>query len=121
VQDTENRLGHLRELTVDPFGKLLFDVIVGLDLHSENKNDCYGAIFVLACAAANIESNFCHEMVTLLVNKQQQRVTYASSAEPPEVEKLKAFVFNHSREQKMNFIDLLDKFVSGICFLYHQN
>jgi hypothetical protein len=33
VQDTENQLTALRTLTVEPFGKLLFDVIVTLDLH----------------------------------------------------------------------------------------
>ncbi|KAG5668925.1 hypothetical protein PVAND_016835 [Polypedilum vanderplanki] len=119
IQDTENRLQHLRELTVEPFGKLLFDVIVGLNLHSENKNDCYGAIYLLACASRT-EINFCHETVTALVNKQKERVTYATDSDTPEVEKLKNFVFSHSREQKMSFIDLLDKFVSSICFLYHQ-
>lgn len=107
-------------MTVEPFGKLLFDVIVGLDLHSENKNDLHGCIFILGCAAHSIESNFCHEMVTALVDKQKARVTYATAAETPEVEKLKSFVFRHSREQKMQFIDLLDKFISSICFLYHQ-
>lgn len=121
IQDNENRLAHLRELTVEPFGKLLFDVIVGLDLHTENKNDCYGCVFILACASLSPESNFCHEMVTALVNKQKERITYATAIETPEVEKLKSFTFTHSREQKMQFIDLLDKFVSSICFLYHQN
>jgi len=120
IQDTENKLILLKELIIEPFGKLLFDVIVGLNLHSENKNDCYGAIYLLGCAAPSAEANFCHEMVTALVNKQKCRVTYATEADTPEVEKLKGFVFNHSREQKMNFIDLIDKFVSGICFLYHQ-
>jgi hypothetical protein len=120
IQDTDNRLAHLRELTVEPFGKLLFDVIVGLNLHSENKNDCYGAIYLLGCASRSTEMNFCHETVTALVHKQRQRVTYATESDSPEVVKLKAFVFSHSREQKMSFIDLLDKFVSGICFLYHQ-
>lgn len=121
IQDTENRLGPLRELTVEPFGKLLFDVIVGLDLHSENKNDCYGCIFILGCASLSPESNFCHEMVSTLVNKQKEHITYATASETIEVEKLKGFAFTHSREQKMLFIDLLDKFVSSICFLYHQN
>lgn len=111
----------LRELTVEPFGKLLFEVIVGLDLHNENKNDCYACIFVLGCASLSSDSNFCHEMVNKLVNKQRERTTYATVSETTEVEKLKNFSFTHSREQKMLFIDLFDKFVSSICFLYHQN
>lgn len=122
IQDTEFKLGPLRDLTVIPFGKLLFDVIVGLDLHSENKNDCYGCIFILACASSSSpESNFCHEMVTSIATKQKERITYATAEPSQEIEKLRTFNFTHSREQKMQFIDLFDKFVGSICFLYHQN
>jgi hypothetical protein len=117
----ENRLMPLRELTVEPFGKLLFDVILGLDLHTENKNDCYSAVYILSCAASPPDRNYFHELIAALVNKQKERVTYTTSVDSPEVEKLRSFVFSHSREQKMNFIDLFEKFISSICFLYHQN
>jgi len=40
IQDSEGRLHELRNLTVVPFGKLLFEVIATFDLHKENKNDC---------------------------------------------------------------------------------
>lgn len=120
IQDSENRLGALRELTVEPFGKLLFDVIVTLDLHNENKNDCYGAIYTLCCASPEPSANFCHETVHQLVERQKGRQTYVGQGDAPEVEALRIFSFRHSREQKMAFIDLLDKFVSSICFLYHN-
>jgi hypothetical protein len=107
-------------LTVDPFGKLLFDVIVTLDLHNENKNDCYGAIYTLSCASIEPSRNFCHEMVSALVERQKERLTYVGVGDAPEVQTLKSFAFRHSREQKMSFIDLFDKFVSSICFLYHN-
>lgn len=120
IQDSENRLDSLRNLTIEPFGKLLFDVIVTWDLHSENKNDCYGAIYTLCCASIDPSSNFCHETVRALEERQKTRSTYVSAEDTPEVEALKAFTFRHSREQKMAFIDLLDKFISSICFLYHN-
>lgn len=120
IQDSDNRLGVLRNLTVEPFGKLLFDVIVTLDLHSENKNDCYGAVYTLSCASTEPSANFCHETVQALFERQKGRLTYADAGDTPEVEALKNFTFRHSREQKMAFIDLLDKFVSSICFLYHN-
>src|SRR4051812_31947172 len=69
IQDSENRLQMLRALLVEPFGKLLFDVIVTLDLHSENKNDCYGSIYTLCCASPDPSSNFCHETVRMLSEK----------------------------------------------------
>lgn len=119
VQDSAH-LNDLRSVTVEPFGKLLFDVIVTLDLHSENKNDCYGAIYTLACASINPKANFCHETVHLLREHQRERLTYVTELETPEFATLKEFNFKHSREQKMNFIDLIDKFISSICFLYHN-
>lgn len=105
-------------MTVEPFGKLLFEVIVTLDLHSENKNDCFSAIYTLCCAEPN-RNNFCHQTVRALVERQRGRLTYVAE-NGPEVDALLAFSFRHSREQKMAFIDLLDKFVSSICFLYHN-
>lgn len=120
IQDSDNRLGSLRNLTVEPFGKLLFDVIVTLDLHSENKNDCYGAVYTLCCASSDPSANFCHETVQALVERQKGRLTYVDAGDTPEVEALRNFSFRHSREQKMAFIDLLEKFVSSICFLYHN-
>lgn len=120
IQDSDNRLGSLRNLTVEPFGKLLFDVIVTLDLHSENKNDCYGAVYTLCCASSDPSANFCHETVQALVERQKGKLTYVDAGDTPEVEALRNFSFRHSREQKMAFIDLLDKFVSSICFLYHN-
>lgn len=120
IQDNENRLFELRNMIVEPFGKLLFDVIATLDLHNENKNDCYGAIYSLSCASPDPSSNFCHETVRALVEQQKSRSTYVTECDTPEVEALKIFVFRSSREQKMGFIDLLDKFVSSICFFYHN-
>ncbi|CRL08225.1 CLUMA_CG020975, isoform A [Clunio marinus] len=120
INDQDNKLGMIRNLTVEPFGKLLFDVIVTLDLHNENKNDCYSAIYTLCCASADPSSNFCHETVAALVERQKGRLTYVGEGETPEVEALKIFAFRHSREQKMAFIDLIDKFISSICFLYHN-
>lgn len=118
IQDNENQLDSLRN-QIEPFGKLLFDVIVTLDLHTENKNDCYSAIYTLSCASTDSNANFCHETVRALVERQKSRLTYVGDGDAPEVEALQVFSFKHSREQKMAFIDLLDKFVSGICFLYH--
>lgn len=120
IQESENRLDHLRVLITEPFGKLLFDVIVTWDLHSENKNDCYGAIYTLGCASVDPSANFCHETVRALEERQKGRSRYVSAEDSPEVEALKAFSFRHSREQKMGFIDLIDKFISSICFLYHN-
>lgn len=120
IQDSENRLQSLRELTVEPFGKLLFDVIVTWDLHNENKNDCYGCIYTLCCASLAPSANFCHETVRALVERQKGRSTYVTAEDAPEVEALKVFSFRHSREQKMTFIDLIDKLISSICFLYHN-
>lgn len=120
IQDSENRLQPLRELLVEPFGKLLFDVIVTWDLHNENKNDCYGAIYTLCCASSEPSSNFLHETVRVLAEKQKSRSTYVNSEDTAEVEALKVFFFRHSREQKFAFIDLIDKFISSICFLYHN-
>lgn len=119
IQDSDNRLGDLRNLTVEPFGKLLFDVIATFDLHNENKNDCYGAIYTLCCASTEPSANFCHAMICALVEQQKTRSTYVNSEDAPEVEALKVFTFRHSREQKMAFIDLIDKFISSICFFYH--
>lgn len=120
IQDTDNRLLQLRELLVNPFGKLLFDVIITLDLHNENKNDCYGAIYTLCCASNDPSANFCHETVRALVERQKERSTYVTAEDAPEVEALKVFSFRQSREQKFSFIDLIDKFISSICFLYHN-
>jgi hypothetical protein len=101
IQDSENQLEALRNLTVEPFGKLLFDIIVTLDLHSENKNDCFSAIYTLCCASEpNGNNNFCHETVRTLVDRQKTRLTYAPEVDAPEVEALLAFSFRqHSREQ----------------------
>lgn len=120
IQDSENRLQSLRGLLIEPFGKLLFDVIVTWDLHNENKNDCYGAIYTLCCASPEPSENFCHETVRILAEKQKSRSTYVNTEDTPEVEALKVFTFRHSREQKFAFIDLIDKFISSICFLYHN-
>ena len=100
VQDSDNQLLPLRNLTAEPFGKLLFDVIMTLDLHSENKNDCFSTIYTLSCASANIENNFCHETVKALTDRQKARLTYATASNAPEVEALLTFSFRqHSREQ----------------------
>lgn len=120
IQENENRLNHLRDLIIEPFGKLLFDVIITWDLHTENKNDCYGAIYTLGCASVDPSRNFCHETVRALEERQKNRSTYVSVEDSPEFEALKAFTFRHSREQKNGFIDLIDKFISSICFLYHN-
>lgn len=120
LQDNDHLLISLKSLLVEPFGKLLFDIIVSLDLHSENKNDCYSAIYILGCASSNPSSNFCHGTIRALVDKQKSRLTYAEAADAPEVEALLSFSFRQSREQKLAFIDLFDKFVSSICFLYHN-
>jgi hypothetical protein len=115
-----NNLQQLKNLLIEPYGKLLFDVIVSLDLHSENKNDCFSAIFVLGCASHDPTNNFCHESIRALVDRQKSRLTYAGTTDAPEVELLLSFTFRQSREQKLAFIDLFDKFVSSICFLYHN-
>lgn len=121
LQDNEHLLISLKNLVVEPFGKLLFDIIVSLDLHSENKNDCFSAIYILGCASHNPSSNFCHGTIRALVDKQKSRLTYTTgTTDAPEVEALLSFTFKQSREQKMAFIDLFDKFVSSICFLYHN-
>lgn len=101
IQDTEKQLEKLRSLTVEPFGKLLFDVIITLDLHSENKNDCFSAIYTLCCASTNsTESNFCHEMIRTLVDRQKCRQSYLGAGDTPEVEALLRFSFRqHSRDQ----------------------
>lgn len=121
IQDNQNRLSTFRNLTIEPFGKLLFDVIVTLDLHNENKNDCYGAIYTLGCASMEPNANFCHEKIYSMLERQKNRLTYVETGDIiVEAEALKSFVFKHSREQKLSFIDLFDKFVSSICFLYHN-
>jgi len=124
VQDTCNGLPALREATIEPFIKLLFDIIVTLDLHNENKTDCYGTIYVLSCAASMAQSNqhVFHAMLKMLLEQQKSRLTYAGTqnGETPEVESLLQFEFKSSREQKFMFIDLIDKFVASICFLYHN-
>lgn len=101
IQDTENQLDTLRSLTVEPFGKLLFEVIVTLDLHNENKNDCFSAIYTLCCASTEPNgNNFCHETVKALNERQTGQLTYAQTGIAPEVEALQAFSFQqHSREQ----------------------
>lgn len=120
LQDKDNLLGQLKSLLVEQFGKLLFDIIVSLDLHSENKNDCFSTIYILACASHDPSNNFCHSTIRALVDRQKSRLTYAAATDAMEVEALLAFTFRQSREQKLLFIDLFDKFVSGICFLYHN-
>lgn len=119
IQDSDNRLHSLRELLVEPFGKLLFDVIVTLDLHMENKFDCYAAIYILCCASIDPNSNYFHETVRALDERQKSRATYIS-ADAPETEALKVFSFRHSREQKLAFIDLFDKFILSICLFYQD-
>jgi hypothetical protein len=101
IQDSENQLSNLRTLTVEPFGKLLFDVIVTLDLHSENKNDCFSAIYTLCCGSTECHgSNFCHLTIRALVERQKSQLTYVGAGDAPEVEALLAFSFRqHSREQ----------------------
>jgi hypothetical protein len=110
VQDNENQLGALRQLTVDPFGKLLFEVIVSLDLHSENKNDCFSAIYTLCCASNEPNgNNFCHETVRALVETQKERLTYVGAGDAPEVEAILAFSFRqHSREQVSSYCNFAE-------------
>lgn len=119
VQDTSNQLASLRERTIEPFIKLLFDIIVTLDLHNENKTDCYSTIYTLSCAAHQHEHVF-HAMLKMLAEKQKQRQTYQTPQDSPEVEQLKVFEFRNSREQKFAFVDLFDKFIASISFLYHN-
>lgn len=119
-KDKDNMLIQLKSLLVEQFGKLLFDIIVSLDLHSENKNDCFSTIYILACASQDPSNNFVHGTVRALVERQKSRLTYAGATDAPEVEALLTFTFRQAREQKLAFIDLFDKFVSSICFLYHN-
>lgn len=120
--DDDSKNQQCRIAIVEPFIQLLFDIIVTLDLHSENKSDCFNAIYSLSNTLFPRDQNVFHSTLNMLLIEKQQKIGSASSylLQTPEVEELKKFHFEDRRDQKKKFYDLFDKFISSISFLYHN-
>lgn len=120
--DDDEKNTPCRVAIVEPFIPLLFDIIVTLDLHSENKSDCFNAIYSLSNTQFPRDRNVFHNTFNMLLNEQHKKLGSASAylLQTPEVEELKQFCFLDTRDQRKKFNDKFDKFISSISFLYHN-
>lgn len=100
---------------LQPFLPLLFKMIFERQIDQDNKCDCYGALFLLACI---YKENFYGLMQQLIENEQNplqkqkiqnESVTFMTSLE-----------LVNNRAMKTKFVEKLDKFVTNLNFIGRQ-
>lgn len=97
---------------LQPLLPLLFKMIFHREIDSENKTECYGVLFMLACT---YKDEFHALMRTLIANEQNPVHMQKISQEYTDFTANLDFVNN--RAMKTKFIDKFDKFVTNLNFL----
>jgi hypothetical protein len=118
IKDDGGDKQDLRNLIVQPFLKLLFEIIFTLDLHKENHRDCFSAIYILSVCDPH---SFHMTLQTLLEEQRKKLQSNIYILNSPEVTTLSQYPFKFSRDQKNKFVDLFEKFIASLSILYRNN
>lgn len=98
---------------LQPFLALLFNKVFDRQIDAENKIDCYGALFMLACI---YKDNFSALMQTLIANEANP--VHALKIQTESVDFMAHMDLVNNRAMKTKFCDKFDKFVISLSFIW---
>lgn len=102
-------------MALKPFLKLVLDMIFSQQVDSQNKNECYSALFVLICCYPNDFKELMKQFIQAQAQLHPENYTHLMT----QFDLLMSHIqyVNH-RTMKNKFIDHFDEFLINIGYIY---